>query len=238
MVLLVTSPLVSPASFVLAWGGLGPAFALTKLASALVIGLAAGLLTHHLVRGGALTGQIQPAVFKSAGAAAARQQRGGCVAAGSGDCGARVALADVARATAREFTQRSWRMSIFVGRFVLLGLVAQALLVRYLPQSWIEEVLGAQNQFSVLVAAAVGLPAYVNGMAAIPLLRGLLDKGMDPGAVVAFLIAGPVATVPSIIAVTALVRRRAVAVYLLSGLIGAIAFGYAFDVARVVGSIR
>lgn len=238
MVLLVTSPLVSPASFVLAWGGLGPAFALTKLASAVVIGLAAGLLTHHLVRGGALAGQIRPAVFKAAGAAAAPPQVAACASAGSGGCGWRVALADVAWATARDFTLRSWRMSIFIGRFVLLGLVAQALLVRYLPQSWIEEVLGAQNQFSVLVAAVVGLPAYVNGMAAIPLLRGLLDKGMDPGAAVAFLIAGPVATVPSIIAVTALVRRRAVVVYILAGLMGAIVFGYAFDVAQVVGSLR
>lgn len=47
-----------------------------------------------------------------------------------------------------------------------------------------------------------------------------------------------VATVPSIIAVTALVRRRAVVVYILAGLMGAIVFGYAFDVAQVVGSLR
>lgn len=120
-------------------------------------------------------------------------------------------------------------MGFFIGRFVFIGLVAQTLLVRYLPQTWIEAVLGTDNQFAVLLSAMIGIPAYINGVAAIPLLQGLLEKGMDPGAAVAFIIAGPVTSVPSIAGAMALVRSRALAVYVLSGFLGAVVFGYLFS---------
>jgi uncharacterized membrane protein YraQ (UPF0718 family) len=74
----------------------------------------------------------------------------------------------------------------------------------------------------------VGLPAYLNSNAAIPLLNGLLDLGMNRGAALAFLIAGPIASIPSLIAVMALVRIRAVMVILVAGFVGAVLSGYAF----------
>ena len=54
---------------------------------------------------------------------------------------------------------------------------------------------------------------------------------MDPGAVLAFLVAGPVMTVPSVVAVMALVRRQALYVYASVGLLGAIFMGYGYQLA-------
>ena len=102
-------------------------------------------------------------------------------------------------------------------------------MIRYLPVAWIETVVGPNSPFSIPIAAAVGLPAYVNSNAAIPLLSGLLDLGMDPGAALAFLIAGPIASIPSLIGVMALVRVRAVTLILVTGFVGAILSGYAFS---------
>jgi uncharacterized membrane protein YraQ (UPF0718 family) len=56
-----------------------------------------------------------------------------------------------------------------------------------------------------------------------------MDLGMDKGAVLAFIIAGPVMSVPSMLAVMALFRRQALYIYVTVGLIGALAFGYTYS---------
>ncbi|HCI47951.1 MAG TPA: permease, partial [Rhodospirillaceae bacterium] len=49
--------------------------------------------------------------------------------------------------------------------------------------------------------------AYLNGYAALPLVGGLVEQGMAPGAALAFLVAGGVSSLPAAIAVWALVKR-------------------------------
>ncbi len=101
--------------------------------------------------------------------------------------------------------------------------------MRYLPMSWIQTAVGTSNPLSVPIAAVVGLPAYLNSNAAIPLLSGLLELGMDRGAALAFLVAGPIASLPSLVGALALVRLRAISVILLAGFSGAVLSGYAFS---------
>ena len=120
------------------------------------------------------------------------------------------------------------RTALFVGKFVALALLAEVVLLRYLPVAWVEAVLGARNPLSIPLAAAVGLPAYVNSNAAVPLLAALLDLGMDRGAARAFLVAGPITSIPSLIGLTALVRPRTIAVLAAAGVVGAVLSGYAF----------
>jgi hypothetical protein len=80
----------------------------------------------------------------------------------------------------------------------------------------------------VFIATLVGIPSYVSSISAVPLLKGLMDLGMDKGAVLAFIIAGPIMTVPSILAVTALFKRRALYIYVTVGFFGALIFGYTY----------
>lgn len=115
-----------------------------------------------------------------------------------------------------------------MGKFIAVALLAEVVLLRYLPVGWIEAVLGAHQPLSIPLAAAVGLPAYVNSNAAVPLLAALLDLGMDRGAALAFLVAGPVTSIPSLIGLTALVRPRTIAVLATAGFAGAVLSGYAF----------
>lgn len=68
MVFLATSPLMSPSVFMITLGGLGWAFALGKLASAMAVGGLASLGTSVLLRSGWLRDQVQPGVFKHVGA--------------------------------------------------------------------------------------------------------------------------------------------------------------------------
>lgn len=62
-------------------------------------------------------------------------------------------------------------------------------------------------------------------MSALPIVSGLLAQGMQPGAAIAFLIAGPVTTVPAMSAVWGVVRPRVFVLYLSISLLGAVILG-------------
>ena len=51
------------------------------------------------------------------------------------------------------------------------------------------------------IATIVGVPAYLNGYAALPLVSGLVERGMAPGAGLAFLVAGGVTSLSAAAAV-------------------------------------
>lgn len=67
---------------------------------------------------------------------------------------------------------------------------------------------------------------YLNNVAALPIVSGLLAQGMQSGAAIAFLIAGPVTTVPAMSAVWGVVTRRVFLLYLGISLVGAVVLGW------------
>lgn len=125
------------------------------------------------------------------------------------------------RAFGRETAKQSWSL----GRWLLLAFVMEALITRYVPQAAVASFLGADNALAVPLAALVGIPLYLNNFSALPIVSGLLAQGMQPGAAIAFLIAGPVTTIPAMTAVYGVVRRRVFALYLAISLSGAIVAG-------------
>ena len=85
--------------------------------------------------------------------------------------------------------------------------------------------IGGGGWLTVLGATAVGVPAYLNGYAALPLVGGLIEQGMAPGAGMAFLLAGGVSSIPAAIAVWALARPPVFAAYLGFAFLGAFSMG-------------
>nr|WP_240953473.1 hypothetical protein [Sneathiella chinensis] len=90
-------------------------------------------------------------------------------------------------------------------------------------------VLGGGGIAPVFTAAFVGVPAYLNGYAALPLVGGLMGQGMAPGAGLAFLVAGGVTSIPAAVAVFALVKRPVFLLYLVLALGGAIGSGLLYQ---------
>mgnify|MGYP006302998853 FL=1 len=121
-----------------------------------------------------------------------------------------------------------------IGKYLLLALIIQAFLIRYVPTGWVQGILGTNHIWSVALSSILGVPLYVNGISAVPVLQGLLTLGMDPGAALAFLVSGPMMSIPSIVAVMALVRRQAIYVYVSVGLLGAMVMGYAYQLATLI----
>ena len=116
-----------------------------------------------------------------------------------------------------------------VGKFMALAFFLGALIEIYVPAEWIAATLGARNPMAIPVAAILGVPVYTSNLTALPLVGGLLAQGMDPGAAIAFLIAGPTTTLPAMAAVWGLVSRRVFALYVGFALAGGLAFGSLYD---------
>jgi|SRR5829696_658334 len=127
----------------------------------------------------------------------------------------------------RDVAKESWRL----GRWLLVAFALEAVILAYVPQEAIAGVLGGQNPLAVPLAALVGLPLYMTEAAALPIVSGLIQGGMSPGAALAFLIAGPATTVPAMVAVWSLVRPRVFALYVGMALVGATALGLAAGLA-------
>ena len=117
-----------------------------------------------------------------------------------------------------------------VGKFMALAFLLEGLITLYIPGRWISASLGSGNPLTIITAALLGVPAYTTSLTALPMIGGLLTKGMNPAAALAFLIAGPITTLPAMAAVWPLVVRRVFVLYVSFALGGAILIGYIYSI--------
>lgn len=222
MALLITSPVMDPTSFVLTWGGVGEALAWWKLGGALTLGLAAGFGTLALERLGLLGPnlvRLKP-VYAADGQLAPAYE----IACTNGF---RVrTMAVVPRESKLLFFFDRFRdVGLFVGLWVGLALVFEALVQVLVPVQWVTWLVGQEGPVSVLAASAVALPLPLHQIPVVPILAGLQAKGIAPGADLAFLLAGPVTSLPAMAALAAMFRPRVLGLYVGIGLGGAALLG-------------
>ena len=118
---------------------------------------------------------------------------------------------------------------LFLGKWLTLAFLLESLMIAWIPAEQVAATLGGDGILPVITAVLVGVPAYLNGYAALPLIGGLMDQGMTPGAGMAFLIAGGVTSMPAAIAVWALARPPVFLAYVGFSLGGALALGLLFN---------
>jgi hypothetical protein len=208
---------MDPEMFVLMWAMLGLEFTLAKTLAAFALGLGAGLATLAVQRAGFFANPLRPVLTG-----------GGCGTGAQPSMELRWAFwHDQARRAA--FTAEARDIGLFLAKWLLFAFTLESLMVRWLPPETIVTYLGGENVFAIPLAVAIGVPAYLNGFAAVPLMGELMSMGMAPGAALAFLVAGGVTSLPAAMAVFALVRLPLFGWYLSVSLIGSLAIGYAFQ---------
>ncbi|RLC71393.1 MAG: hypothetical protein DRJ03_29085 [Chloroflexi bacterium] len=108
-----------------------------------------------------------------------------------------------------------------VGLYFIVGVILAALLQTLVPPVWTSSLLGVGRWYGVLLAGVLGIPLYACGGGAAPVIAGLLDQGMSPGAALAFFLAGPATRLTSLAALGALLNRRALIAYVAYVVMGA-----------------
>lgn len=121
------------------------------------------------------------------------------------------------------------RTTLFLGKWPTLAFLLVSLMLAYVPAELVTQARGGTGLLPILTATLVGVPAYLNGYAALPLVGGLVEQGMAPGTGLAFLVAGGVTSLPAAIAVWALVKRPVFLLYLALALTGSFVSGLLFQ---------
>ena len=216
----IASPIMDPEMFVLTAAGLGLEFALVKTFAAIVMGLSTGYVTLLISKSGVLDGSLK-SIAQPSCAAAKRSNK----AADAKPVWRFWRQADRLRTFWNETGTAGW----FLGRWLAFAFVLESLMVAYLPGETVITWLGDGNPLAIPLAVIVGVPAYLNGYAAIPLVGGLIDLGMSPATGMSFMLAGSVTSIPAAIAVWTIAKPRLFGLYLMMAASGALLSGLAYN---------
>jgi uncharacterized protein len=203
---LISSPLVDLASVIL----LASIFNWTTALAYVVVGLVLAVLGGFIIGRLKLERYVEPFVF-----------------------GTHLADADMPELTRRdrlsfarsqvvEIVQRVWK-------FVLIGVGIGAIIHGWIPQDFIEAVLGEQNPFAVIIATIIGVPMYADIFGTLPIAEALVGKGVGLGTVLAFMMAVTALSLPALIMLKKVVKMPLLATFFAIVVTGIIIIGYTFN---------
>ncbi|PQQ67225.1 permease [Acetivibrio saccincola] len=122
----------------------------------------------------------------------------------------------------RDIIKRVWL-------YVLIGVGIGAAIHNWIPQSFIENVVGGNNPFAVILATVVGIPMYADIFGTLPIAEALFAKGVDVGTIVSFMMAVTALSLPSIIMLRKVVKPKLLAIFVSIVSAGIIIIGYLFN---------
>lgn len=114
--------------------------------------------------------------------------------------------------------------------YILVGVGIGAVIHNWIPESWIQTVLGSKNPFGVILAVLVGVPMYADIFGTIPVAEALLAKGAQLGTILSFMMAVTTLSLPSIIMLRKAVKPKLLWLFIGICSLGIIVVGYLFNV--------
>ena len=114
--------------------------------------------------------------------------------------------------------------------YILVGVGIGSVIHNWIPESWVETVLGSSNPFGVILAVLVGVPMYADIFGTIPVAEALLAKGAQLGTILSFMMAVTTLSLPSVIMLRKAVKPKLLALFIAVCTAGIIIVGYLFNV--------
>jgi uncharacterized membrane protein YraQ (UPF0718 family) len=196
---LAASSMLNPQLILLVWGGLGARLALAQIAAVLLLSLLVGLVASRL---------HPTAILNST-----------------------TLTAD----DAHNIVPRRWtwtgllhdiiRLTEWIGFTFVTGVILGAA-IQVWSDVWMTRLLAESRWAGVALAGVLSVPLYTCGGSAVPILAGLTQVGMSQAAALAFLVSGPATRVNALAALSSLLNRKAVALYIIYIVIGAVVIGW------------
>lgn len=215
----LASPITGPAMLSATAATLGWEFAIGKALAAIGLGLFGGAVTAMVARRDwAMAPLRSNSIVGSLG--------GSC-----GGCGGPAGFDPfIWRDPARRarFLKDAWSVSRLIVLVLIPAFAAEYLLNAWLEPNAVAAYVGQDSAFAVPLAVVVGGPAYIDGYAALPLTRALLEHGMSSGAAMAFLVSGGVVSVWGAMAIFPVLKIKPFLLYLALAAVGSIIAGWGF----------
>ncbi|MDY6985736.1 MAG: permease [Candidatus Thermoplasmatota archaeon] len=113
--------------------------------------------------------------------------------------------------------------------YLLIGAGIGAFIHGFVPEGFFAGFAGADNPFVVPIAAVIGVPMYIRAETLIPIGFALIEKGLSIGAVMALVIGGAGASIPEVALLSAMFKKKLLAVYIITIFGIAVVVGYVFN---------
>lgn len=120
-----------------------------------------------------------------------------------------------------------------VAPYVLVGVAIGALIHNFIPQAFVEELLGAEHWYSVPLATLIGIPMYADIFGTIPIAESLFAKGAGLGTVLSFMMGVTALSLPSMVMLRKAVKPRLLAVFFGVVAVGIMLIGFFFNAISV-----
>lgn len=214
----LSSPVTDPAMFSVTAATLGVQFAIAKTIAAFLLGAFGGLASA------AISNRLWiQAPLRDRGLAQSLGEKARCAATGI----EYAIWKDPARI--QQFNTEVWAMTKLIVICLGLAFAAEFQMQMHLDQATLADYVGKQSSWAIPLAVLVGAPAYLDGYAALPLTRGLIEHGMSPGAAMAFLVSGSVVSIWGAIAIFPVLKLKPFLFYMFLALVGSLAVGWSYD---------
>lgn len=129
---------------------------------------------------------------------------------------------EFAKAQVRDIVGRVWM-------YILIGVGIGAVIHNWIPESIISGLLGDDKWYSVLIATVVGIPMYADIFGTLPIAEALVYKGAGIGTVLAFMMGVTALSLPSLIMLGQVVKKRLLAIFIGLVALGILIIGYIFN---------
>ncbi len=198
---LISTPQTGVDSILVTWSMLGLPFAIIRPIAALVTGLTGGLLTNRLEKK-----EVKKEVIQAKQESVKKQK---------------YSLKAVLEYAFVE-------MVADIAKWLVIGLLIAALISVLIPDNFFHE-FQINGIVGMLIILIVSIPLYVCATSSVPIAAVLLLKGLSPGALLVFLMAGPATNAATMAVVGNNLGRKTLLIYLFSLISGAIFFGLLID---------
>src|SRR6266446_2711364 len=115
-----------------------------------------------------------------------------------------------------------------VSWWLVLGIVLSAVVVVAIPVQLFDGMWGG-GIASMVLMLVLSIPLYACASCSTPMAAALAIKGLSPGAVLVFLLAGPATNIGSLVVLLKVLGRHAVVAYLVAVVIMTLAAGFALN---------
>ncbi|MCC3673866.1 permease [Staphylococcus epidermidis] len=109
--------------------------------------------------------------------------------------------------------------------YLFIGVFIGTFIYGFVPETFITKYASGDSSISVLIASVVGIPMYIRPETMLPIAGALASKGMSLGTVVALIIGGAGASIPEVVLLSKLFKKKFVISFVIAILVVAISTG-------------
>ena len=109
--------------------------------------------------------------------------------------------------------------------YLFIGVFIGAFIYGFVPETFITIYASGGGIISVFIASIIGIPMYIRPETMLPIAEALASKGMSLGTVVALIIGGAGASIPEVVLLSKLFKKKFVISFVIAILVVAISTG-------------